>query len=125
MAWIYRGIPDPVGLRVAPFVQSRPGTRGALCRPLTHGLPMKRWILRLYAPLCLSAFVVAAIVWVGHHHGNPLWLLALLALALAIAVSFVAERLWPYDPAFNHDHGDTPSISTCQGAPSLSSSWWA
>jgi len=73
--------------------------------------------------LFLSAFVVAAIAWVGHHHGNPLWLLAL--LALATAVSFVAERLWPYDPAFNHDHGDTPSISTCQRAPSLSSSWWA
>ena len=35
---------------------------------------------------------------------DPLWLLAL--LAIAIAVSFVAERAWPYDPAFNHDQGD-------------------
>ncbi|AWH49874.1 fatty acid hydroxylase [Stenotrophomonas sp. SAU14A_NAIMI4_5] len=65
---------------------------------------MKRWILRLYAPLFLSGFIAAAIAWVGHHHGDPLWLLPL--LALAIGVSFVAERLWPYDPAFNHDHGD-------------------
>ena len=65
---------------------------------------MKRWILRLYAPLFLSGFVAAAIAWVGHCHGDPLWLLPL--LAVAIGVSFVAERLWPYDPAFNHDHGD-------------------
>lgn len=52
----------------------------------------------------LSGFVAAAIAWVGHCHGDPLWLLPL--LAVAIAVSFVAERLWPYNPAFNHDHGD-------------------
>ncbi len=54
---------------------------------------MKHWMLRLYAPLFLLGFVTAAIVWVGHHHGDPLWLLAL--LAVAIAVSFAAERLWP------------------------------
>ncbi|WP_414715714.1 sterol desaturase family protein, partial [Stenotrophomonas maltophilia] len=62
-------------------------------------------MLRLYAPLFLLGFVATAVVWVGHCHGDPLWLLAL--LAAAIAVSFAAERAWPYDPAFNHDHGDS------------------
>jgi sterol desaturase/sphingolipid hydroxylase (fatty acid hydroxylase superfamily) len=65
---------------------------------------MKLWFLRLYAPLFLFGFLAAAIAWVGHRHGDPLWLLAL--LALAIAVSFMTERLWPYDPSFNHDHYD-------------------
>jgi len=73
--------------------------------PLLSGLPMKHWMLRLYAPLFLLGFVAAAIVWVGHCHGDPLWLLAL--LAVAIAVSFAAERAWPYDPTFNHDQGDS------------------
>lgn len=66
---------------------------------------MKHWMLRLYAPLFLLGFVATAVVWVGHCHGDPLWLLAL--LAAAIAISFAAERAWPYDPAFNHDHGDS------------------
>ena len=38
------------------------------------------------------------------HFLRPWWLLAL--LLVAIAVSFGAERAWPYDPAFNHDQGD-------------------
>ena len=66
---------------------------------------MKHWMLRLYAPLFLLGFVAAAVAWIGHLHGDPLWLLAL--LAVAIAVSFAAERAWPYAPAFHHDHGDS------------------
>ena len=73
--------------------------------PSRFGLSMKHWILRLYAPLFLLGFVATAIAWVGHLHGDPLWLLAL--LLVAIAVSFGAERAWPYDPAFNHDQGDS------------------
>ncbi|WP_343225797.1 sterol desaturase family protein [Lysobacter sp. BMK333-48F3] len=65
---------------------------------------MKTWILRLYAPVFLFGFVAAAAWWVGYRHGSALWLLP--GLALAIGLSFLAERRWPYDPAFNRDHGD-------------------
>ncbi|MEI2455971.1 sterol desaturase family protein [Lysobacter firmicutimachus] len=61
-------------------------------------------MLRLYAPVFLFGFVAAATWWVGYRHGNALWLLPW--LAAAIGLSFLAERCWPYDPAFNRDHGD-------------------
>jgi sterol desaturase/sphingolipid hydroxylase (fatty acid hydroxylase superfamily) len=67
-------------------------------------MKMKRWMLRLYAPLFLFGFVGAAAWWVGHLHGNALWLLPL--LGVAVLLSFLAERRWPYDPHFNLDHGD-------------------
>lgn len=65
---------------------------------------MKHWMLRAYAPLFLIGFVGSAAWWVGHRHGMALWLLP--ALGLAILLSFLAERCWPYDPRFNQDHGD-------------------
>lgn len=65
---------------------------------------MKRWMLRLYAPLFLLGFVGTAAWWVGYRHGDALWLLPL--LALAVLLSFLAERRWPYDPRFNRNHGD-------------------
>lgn len=65
---------------------------------------MKRWILRLYAPVFLLGFVGSAAWWVGQRHGDALWLLPLLSLAALL--SFLAEQLWPYDVGFNHDHGD-------------------
>lgn len=68
------------------------------------GLKMKEWMLRWYAPLFLFGFVGTAAWWVGDRHGPALWLLPL--LGLAVALSFLAERRWPYDPHFNQDHGD-------------------
>ncbi|WP_408951635.1 sterol desaturase family protein [Lysobacter sp. Hz 25] len=65
---------------------------------------MKEWMLRWYAPLFLFGFVGTAAWWVGDRHGPALWLLPL--LGLAVALSFLAERRWPYDPHFNQDHGD-------------------
>lgn len=65
---------------------------------------MKDWMLRWYAPMFLLGFVGIAAWWVGDRHGHALWLLPL--LALAVSLSFLAERRWPYDPNFNQDHGD-------------------
>ena len=65
---------------------------------------MKYWMLRLYAPLFLLGFVGTAAWWVGYRHGDILWLLPL--LGLAVLLSFLAECCWPYDPRFNQDHDD-------------------
>lgn len=71
---------------------------------------MKRWILRLYAPVFLLGFVGTAAWWVGHRHGGALWLLPLLSLAALL--SFLAEHLWPYDAGFNRSHGDRARDAT-------------
>lgn len=71
---------------------------------------MKRWILRLYAPVFLLGFVGTAAWWVGHRHGDALWLLPLLSLAALL--SFLAEHLWPYDAGFNRSHGDRARDAT-------------
>lgn len=60
---------------------------------------MKRWWLALYAPGMLLGCVGMATWWVGYAAGSALWLLP--GLVLAIALSWLAERCWPYDPAFN------------------------
>ncbi len=65
---------------------------------------MKQGWLRVYAPGFLLGFVGLAAWWVGYRQGAAGWLLPL--LAAAIAVSFMAERWWPYDPAFNQNRGD-------------------
>lgn len=65
---------------------------------------MKRWWLWIYAPVFLFGFVGTAAWWVGYRQGSELWLLP--GLALAITLSFVMERLWPYDKAFNQAQGD-------------------
>ena len=57
---------------------------------------MKHWMLRLYAPLFLLGFVATAVVWIGHCHGDPLWLLALLAAAIAVSFQSPAatDKRW-------------------------------
>ncbi|MDY0956468.1 sterol desaturase family protein [Stenotrophomonas rhizophila] len=65
---------------------------------------MKRWWLAVYAPGMLLGCVGMATWWVGYAAGSALWLLP--GLVLAIAVSWLAERCWPYDPAFNARQGD-------------------
>jgi sterol desaturase/sphingolipid hydroxylase (fatty acid hydroxylase superfamily) len=65
---------------------------------------MKRWWLWVYAPVFLLGFVSVAAWWVGYRQGSALWLL--LGVALAIALSFVMEQLWPYDEAFNQGQDD-------------------
>ncbi|NUO77288.1 MAG: sterol desaturase family protein [Lysobacter sp.] len=65
---------------------------------------MKRWLLRLYAPVFLIGFVGTAVWLVGYARTDALWLLPLLGAAAAL--SFLAEQLWPYDPDFNRSHGD-------------------
>lgn len=64
-----------------------------------------RGFLRLaYAPAMLLGFIGGAIWLVAT--GRPPWLLAPL-LVVAILVSFLAERLAPYEPEWNEDHGDS------------------
>lgn len=65
---------------------------------------MKRWWLAVYAPGMLLGCVGVATWWVGYAAGSALWLLP--GLVLAIALSWLAERCWPYDPAFNAPQGD-------------------
>jgi len=57
-----------------------------------------------YAPAFFLGFVGAAIVLI--EGGTPGWVLPLLLL-LAIAVSFAAEQLLPYEREWNRDHGDS------------------
>ena len=65
---------------------------------------MARFVLRYaYAPLFFASLLGAAIV-VSEGGTRPVVLGAL--LALAIAVSFVAERILPYERAFNEPRGD-------------------
>lgn len=63
-----------------------------------------RTILKLtYAPAMLIGFVGGAIWLIGS--GRPAWLLGPLLLS-AIGLSFLAERIAPYEPAWNRDQGD-------------------
>ena len=65
---------------------------------------MARFVLRYaYAPLFFASLLGAAIV-VSEGGTRPVVLGAL--LVLAIAVSFVAERILPYERAFNEPRGD-------------------
>ncbi|NBW75767.1 MAG: sterol desaturase family protein [Sphingomonadaceae bacterium] len=57
----------------------------------------------LYAPAYFIAFVGAAAMLVSTG-GSPVWLIAL--LALAIVTSLVAERVAPFEPVWNRSHGD-------------------
>lgn len=57
----------------------------------------------LYAPLMLTGFIGGAIALVAAD--RPAWLLGPLLLC-AIGVSFLAERVAPYEPLWNRDHGD-------------------
>lgn len=56
-----------------------------------------------YAPFFFLGFIGAALALVAQ--GVPKWVLPLLLLA-AIAVSFLAERIAPYESAWNKDKGD-------------------
>lgn len=63
-----------------------------------------RTILKLtYAPAMLIGFTGGAIWLIGS--GRPAWLLAPLLLT-AITLSFLAERVAPYEPAWNRNQGD-------------------
>jgi sterol desaturase/sphingolipid hydroxylase (fatty acid hydroxylase superfamily) len=57
----------------------------------------------LYAPLFFLGFIGAALAIV--EAGGPKWWLPVLLL-MAIALSFVAERIAPYEPAWNSDKRD-------------------
>jgi sterol desaturase/sphingolipid hydroxylase (fatty acid hydroxylase superfamily) len=68
-------------------------------------MPIVRSIIRVfYAPAFFVGFLSVAIALVGG--GAPAWVLPIL-LALALAVSALAERLAPYEPVWNQSHGDT------------------
>lgn len=57
-----------------------------------------------YAPAFFLGFISAAIALI--EAGTPGWVLPLLLL-LAVAVSFAAEQLLPYEREWNRDHGDS------------------
>ena len=57
-----------------------------------------------YAPVFFLGFIGAAVALI--EAGTPGWVLPLLLL-LAIAVSFAAEQLLPYELEWNRDHGDS------------------
>ncbi|MEO4049091.1 sterol desaturase family protein [Pseudomonas sp. CAU 1711] len=61
----------------------------------------------LYAPLFCFGLIGLATWLVGYRQLSPLWLLAL--LPVAILLSLLAERLAPYQPSWNRPHGDGPS----------------
>lgn len=64
------------------------------------------WVVRyLYAPFMLLVPSAIAIAIVGN--GLGYYWLAPVALA-ALGLSFVAERIAPYESEWNHDHADTP-----------------
>lgn len=71
-----------------------PAVRGAI----------QRVVRLLYAPVFAVVFVSAAVFVISQGHA-ALWLLPL--LLAAIGTSFMAERLAPYEPTWNRDHGDT------------------
>lgn len=58
----------------------------------------------LYAPVFLVGFIGSA-VWLMGEGASPGWLLGL--LLVAIGVSEVCERLWPYRERWNQSRGDT------------------
>ncbi|MBU1538422.1 MAG: sterol desaturase family protein [Alphaproteobacteria bacterium] len=67
-------------------------------------MPQIRSVIRLaYAPLFFLSLLWAAVTLADQ--GAPLWALPIL-LGLALAVSFMAERLVPYERAWNCSHGD-------------------
>ena len=67
-------------------------------------MPLLRFVVRvLYAPVFFTVFVWSALTLV--ERGAPLWGLPVL-LGLALAVSFAAERIAPYERAWNRSHGD-------------------
>ena len=67
-------------------------------------MPQIRFVIRLaYAPLFFLGLLWAAVTLADQ--GAPLWALPIL-LGLALAVSFMAERLVPYERAWNRSHGD-------------------
>lgn len=65
---------------------------------------VRRLVRVAYAPAFAIMFLSAAVLVISRGLG-PSWLLPL--LLAAIFTSYVAERLAPYEPAWNRDHGDT------------------
>lgn len=65
---------------------------------------MRILISRLYAPTFFFGFIALALWLNSGYPQQPGWLLAL--LALAIALSFLAEACLPYCPEWNRDHRD-------------------
>ncbi len=57
-----------------------------------------------YAPMFFSGFIGLAVLLVGHGH-SAFWLALL--LVLAIVLSLFAERLAPFEEAWNHARGDS------------------
>jgi len=67
-------------------------------------MPLARFLVRLgYAPVFFAGFLGAAVTLA--ERGAPPWSLPIL-LGLALAVSFAAERLAPYEPVWNQPRGD-------------------
>jgi len=65
---------------------------------------MVRTLVRYgYAPVFFAGFIGMALYAIGN--GAPVWTLTPL-LVLAVAISFAAERLAPYESAWNHDMED-------------------
>lgn len=63
-----------------------------------------RFVIRLtYAPAFFVGFLWSAVTLAEHE--APLWGLPIL-LGMALAVSFMAERLAPYEQVWNRSHGD-------------------
>lgn len=65
---------------------------------------MQTMFKTLYAPLFFILFVGTAVLLV--ESGAPKWVLPCLFL-VAIAVSFISERIAPYEPAWNEDKHDS------------------
>ncbi len=65
---------------------------------------MRTLLQSLYAPVFWFGFIGAATVVLQAPGASPLWLVPL--GALAVAMSFAAEALWPYDPRWNRPRGD-------------------
>lgn len=67
-------------------------------------MPLIRFVIRLiYAPVFFGGFLWSAVTLAGQ--GAPLLGLPIL-LGMALAVSFTAERLAPYEPVWNRSHRD-------------------
>ncbi|WP_137821763.1 sterol desaturase family protein [Pseudomonas sp. D(2018)] len=65
---------------------------------------MRILIARLYAPVFFFGFIALSLWLSSWHPGQPVWLLVL--LASAIALSFAAEAWLPYRREWNQDHRD-------------------
>ena len=67
-------------------------------------MPLIRIIIRVaYAPVFFVGFLWSAVTLA--EKGAPLWGLPIL-LVMALAISFVAERVAPYERAWNRSDGD-------------------